>query len=165
MLRDGLLAGFLVVAAIYDVNTGRIPNTLIGTMAICGMLYNCFFCVAIHHPMLGILLPLLCTGLLFIMRVFGAGDVKLLCAAGIFLGEYIIKIICISFVCSAVWGLLLLLVRREFFTRIYRGIRYFLCLIIWRQLYPYPYGIKSRNRLTVPYAVFVLIAYLLDCWS
>ena len=165
MLRDILLAGFLVVAAIYDVNSNRIPNTLTGMMAVSGMLYNCFFCVDIYHTLLGIAIPLLCTGLLFLMRVLGAGDIKLLCAAGILLGEYIIRIICISFVCSAIWGLIILLIRREFFVRMYRGICYLLCLICQRQIYPYSFGLVSPDRLTIHYAVFVFLAFLLDCFA
>lgn len=165
MLRDMLLAGFLVVAAIYDVNSNRIPNALTGTMAVFGMLYNCFFCVGIYHTLLGIVIPFLCTGLLFFMRVFGAGDVKLLCAAGVFLGEAVIRIIGISLVCSAIWGLMVLLLRRELLIRMYRGICYLFCLIGRRRLYPYPYGLMNPERLTIPYAVFVLLAFLLDCLS
>lgn len=160
MLRDSLLAGFLVVAAINDVYSNRIPNALTGTMMICGMLYNCFFCVEIYRPLLGIVIPLLCTALLFVMRVLGAGDIKLLCATGVFLGESIIRIMCVSFVYSAIWGLVLLLLRRQFLIRMYRAVIYFLCIIYKRQIYAYPYGLISRERLTVPYAVCVFLAFI-----
>lgn len=174
MLRDILLAGFLVVAAIYDGYGNRIPNALTGTMAVSGMLYNCFFGVEIYHPLLGVIVPFLCTCPLFLMRVLGAGDIKLLCAAGIFLGESIIRIMSLSFVCCAIWGLIVLVFRREFFIRMYRAVCYFICLIVHRHIVSYPFGLASPHRLTVPYAVFVFLAFLLDrfargeklpCWT
>lgn len=165
MLRDILLAGFLVVAAIYDGYSNRIPNVLTGTMAVSGMLYNCFFCVDIYHPLLGVVAPFLCTCLLFFMRVLGAGDIKLLCAAGVFLGEAIIRVMCISFVCCAIWGLIVLVYRREFLIRMYRAVCYFICLLVHRKVVSYPFGLASPQRLTVPYAVFVLLAFLWDCFT
>lgn len=89
--RTGVLMALLLIAAVIDVKTGRIPNWLVFGGALYAMAYNAFF--PLFPRDIGILFALggLAVGLvallpLYLLRVMGAGDVKLMAMAGAFLG-------------------------------------------------------------------------------
>lgn len=90
-LSDAVLLGFASAAALCDLGTGKIPNALTGCGLCCGAIHMLF--AAQGPPLLrlwsflgGAAVPLLLLGWLFILRMIGAGDIKLLCMAGSFLG-------------------------------------------------------------------------------
>jgi prepilin peptidase CpaA len=88
--RTGVLSALLVAAAIIDWRTRRIPNWL----TVGGLVYALAYNAMVPPPLqgglgwalagaavgLGVLLPL------YVIRVMGAGDVKLMAMAGAFLG-------------------------------------------------------------------------------
>jgi prepilin peptidase CpaA len=91
--RTGVLIGLLTVAAVSDVRTGRIPNWLVFGGALYGLAYNAL------HPVyprdIGIVFALggLSVGLVallpgYLLRVLGAGDVKLMAMVGSFVGTW-----------------------------------------------------------------------------
>ena len=84
-----LFTGLLVIACVSDVRTRRIPNNLIITLALGGLVYA----MTTNSPLaaleralaggatgLGLWLPF------WLARVLGAGDVKLAAASGVWLG-------------------------------------------------------------------------------
>ena len=88
--RTGVLIALLVVAAISDWRTYRIPNWLTGGGLVFGLVCNTWLA---RTPMAGLtdaaggmligfgaLVPM------YVMRVMGGGDVKLMAMAGAFLG-------------------------------------------------------------------------------
>ena len=91
--RTGVLIVLLLMAAASDIKTGRIPNWLVLCGALYALVYSAFFP---HYPHdAGILFALggLALGLgvflpLYLLRVIGAGDVKLMAMAGAFLGTW-----------------------------------------------------------------------------
>jgi prepilin peptidase CpaA len=87
--RTGVLMGLLTIAAISDVRTGRIPNWLVFSGALYALAYNALY------PDIGILSALggLSVGLVallpgYLLRVLGAGDVKLMAMVGSFVGTW-----------------------------------------------------------------------------
>ena len=83
-----LLSGIVLAAAWDDLRSGRISNQLIVTGLLAG-----FLCQVVQYKAAGIvlflggsLLPLLLFGMLFYFRMLGAGDIKLFCVVGGFLG-------------------------------------------------------------------------------
>ena len=89
--RTGVLMAALVIAAIVDTRTGRIPNWLVFGGALYAVAYNSFF--PVYPRDIGILFALggLGVGLaaflpLYALRVMGAGDVKLMAMVGAFIG-------------------------------------------------------------------------------
>ena len=75
-------------AVLSDLRSGRIPNGLITAGLACGLSYQLF-----NQGMTGwitflggVFLPVLIMGILYYFRMIGAGDIKLLCMAGGFMG-------------------------------------------------------------------------------
>lgn len=90
-LRTGVLIGLLIIAAISDVRTGRIPNWLVFSGVLYALAYNAFY--PLYPRDTGILFALggLSVGLVallpaYLLRVLGAGDVKLMGMVGSFVG-------------------------------------------------------------------------------
>jgi prepilin peptidase CpaA len=88
--RTGVLIGLLTTAAVSDVRTGRIPNWLVFSGALYALAYN-----ALYPRDMGILFALggLSVGLVallpgYLLRVLGAGDVKLMAMVGSFVGTW-----------------------------------------------------------------------------
>ena len=119
----GSLLFFALLAAVYDLAAYRIPNVLVLTAAVTSFslrFFAPFFaCIAGHAPpqallsgfqswIGGLIIPLLLYPV-FRLRLIGAGDIKLLCALGSFLGPAdSLMLIFGSFLAGGILSLLLL---------------------------------------------------------
>lgn len=88
--RTGVLIALLLVAAVCDFRSFRIPNWLTASGLVFGTVYT-IMVPPVHgvgwlFPATGILTGFLLMFPLYLMRAVGAGDVKLLAMAGAFLG-------------------------------------------------------------------------------
>jgi prepilin peptidase CpaA len=87
-LQTIALTGIAVAAVLFDLKSGKIPNGLIFT----GLLWGAAYQLITRGIMGGILflggaaLPVLLLGILYYFRMMGAGDIKLFCVTGGFLG-------------------------------------------------------------------------------
>lgn len=88
--RTGVLIVLLIVAAICDYRSFRIPNWLTAGGLVFGTIYTIVVPPAPHagwlFPVSGILTGFLLMFPMYLLRAVGAGDVKLLAMAGAFLG-------------------------------------------------------------------------------
>jgi prepilin peptidase CpaA len=89
--RTGVLMALLLIAAVIDVRSSRIPNWLVFGGALYGLVYNAIS--PVYARDIGILFALggLGVGLAallpaYFFKVMGAGDVKLMAMVGAFLG-------------------------------------------------------------------------------
>jgi prepilin peptidase CpaA len=88
--RTGTLMLLLLVAAVSDYLTNRIPNGLVVCGGLFGATYTTLVPPVVHgtvlFPLSGLLVGLLLFLPLYLVRAMGAGDVKLLAMVGTFLG-------------------------------------------------------------------------------
>ena len=88
--RTGALIALLLVAAVIDCRTLRIPNWLTVGGMVYGLLYNASHATSagagVWMSLLGLTTGLALLMPLYLLRVLGAGDVKLMGAMGAFLG-------------------------------------------------------------------------------
>jgi len=88
--RTGILMLILILAAISDVHSHIIPNWLVLSGLLFGVIYNTAFPLSPHNtilwPLAGMGLGLLLFLPLYLLRAMGAGDVKLTAMIGTFLG-------------------------------------------------------------------------------
>ena len=98
----------LALAAAIDIRSRRIPNALVATMALGGLLQS--FTAGHTVPPLQSLLGLLVGGALllplFALRAIGGGDVKLLAASGAWLG---VKLVFQVFLLETIIGAIIVL--------------------------------------------------------
>lgn len=91
--RTGVLMTLLLIAAVIDVRTSRIPNWLVLAGALYGLAYNAISPLyaddaSILFPLGGLAVGLAALLPAYLLRVIGAGDVKLMAMVGAFLGAW-----------------------------------------------------------------------------
>lgn len=102
-----LLAVLLAAAVASDIRSYRIPNSLNALGCLAGIAYGVVSdgTRGLCRSFIGIAVPVFLLIILFAFRIVGAGDIKLLSAIGAFVSMDIIKIIIISFILTAVYGI------------------------------------------------------------
>lgn len=120
-MKELFLLAITGLAAIRDFRSGKIPNLLLAA----GMGIACWFWLTeagakgVWIFFTGSTLPLLLLAVLFWFRMIGAGDVKLFCVTGGFLGtQRVLSCMAVSFLMGAVISLILLIKRRSFKKRL-----------------------------------------------
>lgn len=141
-----LLLHLAGAAVFFDIMYQKIPNGLIITGFIMGFLYQ------ISHSGIwgfliygaGAILPMIILGILYYFRMMGAGDVKLLCVVGSFLGP-VTGFLCIiyTFLIGGILSAVLLLKRQNLIRRIIYFQNYVVQYLQTKQWSPY---IEKDNR-------------------
>jgi len=152
-----------MIAVLCDLRSGRIPNALIVTGLLCGFAYQ----ILANGPAGFLLflggsgLPVLLFSVLFYFRMIGAGDIKLLCVPGAFLGPQH-GLTCLIF--AVLSGGLISLFLMIHHGNIYVRLQYFAEYVssysrdkIWR---PYLDGIEESAKFC--FSVPVLLGVLCD---
>ena len=106
MTKEAILLLLLtVLSALYDLKQERIPNRLL----LAGF-FAALLCRGVSFSLFaGLFLPLCLLGPFFLLRMIGAGDIKLLCVIGAFAGpEGILSVLLVSFLCGGLLSALLL---------------------------------------------------------
>jgi len=108
--NTGVLIGMLVMAAVIDCRTMRIPNWLTVSGMAWGLMVNATHATSIGaglvHSALGLATGLVLLLPLYLIRVLGAGDVKLMAMVGAFVGAVaVFKATLVVFVVGGVFAL------------------------------------------------------------
>lgn len=115
-----LLVHLTGAAVYYDLRYKRIPNGFIVTGLLLGFFYQVshFQWRGLINYGAGVVLPVLILGILFYFRMMGAGDIKLLSVIGGFLGPKSgLRCILYTFLFGSVLSVILLIKRRNLFSR------------------------------------------------
>ena len=163
-VRYVLLAAGLLAAAWTDWKRRRIPNRLTVAMAATGILLG-----VLMGGLSGLLGSLggLAAGLavgvsLWLLKIFRAGDAKLLAALGAMMGwRWLAACFLYGVVTGAAAGILLLLFKGQLLQRLARLWSYFKSLLLTQRYSPYQPEKEHEGEL--PFAPFLAIGGLLAC--
>ena len=102
-----------VTVAVYcDTKSGKIPNVLCLYSIVIAAIHTCIDReYTFKFFLAGVCIPLILLLWMYKAKIIGAGDIKLYCAVGAFVGVKILRIICLSFCIAAIIGLIRILKR------------------------------------------------------
>jgi prepilin peptidase CpaA len=157
----------VVVAAVIDIRTQKIPNWLTLPSILIGIILN--FCADGNKGLISSALGLL-TGFLLLYFVYllggmGAGDVKLLCAVGALLGP---RMVFYTFIWMALAGgalAFVFILSKKAFSQTFRNIK--ILLLGWvtgTANSEANITIKNQSLIKLPYAVAIALGTLLAVW-
>ena len=157
-LRDTLLFGLLSVAVWQDIRSGKVSNRLIATGLILGFALQVreHRIWGIYYFLGNISIPVILLYLLFLMRVLGAGDIKLFSMTGgmLTIGE-LYRCMVYSFIAAGFGAALFLVCDRQRRRKMRHAIRYFRYAV--RTLRPEPYKLPDKTvQMRFAFAVFIL---------
>lgn len=161
-MSDLFLFAVTGAAVIWDIRKKKIPNILIAA----GMGIACWFQVTelgvpgFWRFLGGSTLPLLLLAVLFYFRMFGAGDIKLFCVIGGFLGtKDLLSCMAVSFLMGAVISLILLIRRRNLKERLLYFFAYFGSFYRTRKWSPYRDGTERGAEFCFSIPVFLSVLF------
>lgn len=153
---------FVTAAAVCDLRTGKIPNGLILAALAAGLVQQ-VFCRGIAGAFLfltGALLSPAVLGILYYFRMIGAGDLKLLMAAGGFLGPVrILACLFWTFAAAGVYALFAVLRRGNLRERLLYFQAYVWNYVQTREWKPYRTGDSVDSRLCFAVPVWISICF------
>lgn len=151
-----------------DLRTEEIANGWIVTIGIAGFLasWSSRGVPGVLFWFSGILVPLLCLFWLFLFRMLGAGDIKLLSALGGILGPAaILKCVCLSFLFGAILSIGILIICGNIRQRLFKLIIYFRNMAVMklqrRTSVPVPYRNGRQGMEYIHFSVPILLSVLL----
>lgn len=160
-----VLCLILGVATVQDYIKSRISNWLIMCGLVLGLIFQIYFhgISGIAHFLVGALLPIILLYLLYLMRVLGAGDIKLFSVIGSFLNFKEMQIcILVAFLAGALWSLVRLVHEKTLFLRLEEAIIYFFELASGeRKAYVSSGGERSKIHFATCISVGALLAMLI----
>lgn len=156
-----LVLAFSGAAAVTDLKWGIIPNSLIAACSVCGLatgLMTGGLC-GLALSAAGFIIPPMLLSLLYLPGMMGAGDLKLLAAAGSFLGPVLIlKVILWSILIGGALSAFLLIRRRNFFSRFHYFFEYLRSFAQTGEAVPYLDNVGEDGRMCFALPVFLAIA-------
>ena len=157
----------LFAAMWMDIHTGRIDNRLILIGLGGGLSAQILsaFPTGLADMFLGLFLPILLFGLLFLIRAIGAGDLKLLMIIGCACGTAMLfKSIWFSFILAGCYACVFLFASGAFLVALSDFFTYCQLIITKRQLLPYQTGTQLRHMHMGPFLYFGFLCAVLDRW-
>lgn len=162
LIQSICILSICAIAVYLDLQFGKIPNIVIITGLCLGMGYQ-ILSKGIPGFLLywgGVGIPLILLGGLYYFRMLGAGDIKLFCVLGGFLNIVsIFYCIFIAFLIGAGISVLLMIRRRNLWTRLYYFSEYISSFIKTRQWKPYRTDMDKDSHIhfTIPICLSVIL--------
>lgn len=146
-----------------DIRTRKISNRLILSGWILGCIRNFseYGWKGSIYFLIQISLPVLVFYLLFLMRAFGAGDIKLFSVIGSCIGlKGFIKVVMFSFVAGAVSSLFVLIRNRNSYERIAYFFSYFKAALCTKSITKYDYESDGKQNY-IHFSIAILTGFLM----
>lgn len=150
-----ILFVLLVICFITDVRKNKIYNLVLLPFILLGLVLNFVFYGTSSgiSSMLGGIVPIVLFAPFFIMRMFGAGDIKLFSTIGFLMGlRFCLNNIIYSFIAALFISLIIIMVRKNFFKRIRYFFQFFLNIILTQNVSEYE---KGNGKFPFATAIFL----------
>lgn len=158
--REIILLCVLTICFYTDLRYNKIYNKVLLPFLLVGITLN-FLVLGSQGGIdcvIGGLIPILIFIPLFVLRMFGAGDIKLFSTIGFLMGiNFIINNIIYSFLCSAIIVLILMMREKKLFKRFEYFILYMFKLSVDKEIVEY-----DKSSGTFPFAVGICIGTILQ---
>lgn len=152
----------LAMSLYFDIKENKIRNFITIPAALSGISLN-FYEYGINGLVLsarGLLVPLVCLMVFYLINVIGAGDIKLFAAMGAIMGvTFVAYSILLSLCVGAVVSVSLLLWRRQFQQKIKKVYYYFLICFLSRRFVLYTERGSKESKF--PFSVAIVPAVLI----
>jgi prepilin peptidase CpaA len=163
MLQVGLAGLFFIIAIATDLSKQRIPNSLCLMAIFCGFAINGYFA-----QLNGLLLASLGFGLafallfpIFVIRVLGAGDIKLMMGIGALMGPELLAYSLLYGIAAGAVTSLLLVIWKTGMTGLLKTVRRYWDCIYCKTYFKPEAGEAAGQK--VPYAPALAIGWLFAC--
>jgi len=130
----------LLLAFIGDIKSNKVRNTLTLTFILLGIISNLIFrgFGGFFLSFLGILLPFMIFLPLYILKMLGAGDIKLFSAIGAICGyRFLLRSMIYSFLTGGIIALIVILIQKNSKQRLSHLIHYILNCFLTSSIQPY----------------------------
>lgn len=159
-IKTVLIMTLIVLAVINDLRSYKVRNEMTLTFAIIGIAYNIsFYGLQNFYPtVLGLIVPFLILLPLYAAKMLGAGDIKLFCSIGAFVGLKLILLnIAYSFFAGAIIAIAIMLIRKNAFLRFKYFFTYIKCCLLCMKVMPYAdltaQQVGTKMHFTIPIAL------------
>lgn len=162
-----LIMILVTLAVIDDLQNQKVKNELTFIFAIIGIVYNIGFygLQSFYFSVLGLIAPLLILLPLYAVKMLGAGDIKLFCSIGAFVGSKLILLnIAYSFFAGAIIAFFIMLIRKNAFLRFKYFFNYIKSCLLCMEVMPYADFTAQKDgtkmHFTIPIALSTIIVIL-----
>lgn len=168
------LALLLILALISDIKTYKIKNNIVYPFILIGLITNLYLdgLDGLTSSFKGIIIPIALLILLFILRMLGAGDIKLFSAIGSIMGlEFVTYTIIYSFIAGGVMALSTIIIRKNGIKRLVYLFQYIKSCFLTMSALPYTDfedksdGAKFRFAFAVVGGVGINLCILLNTYK
>ncbi|WP_297437379.1 prepilin peptidase [uncultured Clostridium sp.] len=165
-MLDIIIVGILIlvtgISAYTDYKEGKIKNIICLGAVIFGISINLYIngIAGAIFSIKGILIPFAVLFILFAIRAFGAGDIKLLCGIGAIMGwQFAIDNFCIAMIVSLVFIVFTGLLNKELFKRVKRLFSILKMMILFKS---FDVDKDFEERKTLAFGVSIFIAMIVQ---
>lgn len=161
------LAILLVLALYSDIKTYKIKNYITIPFMCIGILTNLFFygLHGLHESLLGICYPIGILMVLFMLRMLGAGDMKLFGAIGAIMGySFVLDVIIYSFLAGGIISIAILIKRQNFVQQIRYLITYVKTCFLTFSTIPYMDYSDKNNKSRFHFSIAIVIGTLIKIY-
>ena len=153
----------LSVAAWMDIRTKRVSNDLIGFGLFLGFIFHIvkYGWVGSIYFFIRIFVPVLVFFLFFLMRVLGAGDIKLFSVISSFIGlKELAEVLFYSFFTGAVFSLIILIRNRNLSARLMYVLNYVKTALVTKSIPYYDYKSDGKQNV-IPFSAVIFAGFLI----
>lgn len=162
-LKSAIVISTLAIALYQDIKYRKIKNSLTGFTLLFGLILSILGGLnSFTDSLLGIFIPFSVLIIFHILRMLGAGDIKLYCALGAVMGKtWIINCMIFSILFGGVVALVLMVFHNNFLQRMKHLFNYLKNIMLLQEITSYEESSHS-NKAIFPFAIAIAVGGIIS---